>query len=266
MTASEFDDVVSVQESFPSRSALEGSARRLRGAGRGRRHQGSVGQADQVEDRQSGRLRQAHRDAGSDRLSRAHPSQRGLHQPHGGGAAHPDDGALGRPPEAHARSRLHDGARRRRRRLGHQDCGRIGPDPRPAHVHLLPLHWTNRRPQRPQSAHRHRAAVPVLQRHGVHPLHRRRPGRGAQGHARADAPGRGPGEADGLGRRRLTLRSAGVRSSFRSRRSPPPSRRHMPSDATFSPTPIRPRPSRAPSIAACAPSSTAISSMRPPPD
>ena len=36
----------------------------------------------------------------------------------------------------------------------------------------------------------HRPALPVLQRHGVHPLHRRRSRRGAQGGARADAPGR----------------------------------------------------------------------------
>ena len=32
----------------------------------------------------------------------------------------------------------------------------VGPDPRPAHVHLLPLDRPDRRPQRPQPAHRHR--------------------------------------------------------------------------------------------------------------
>ena len=108
----------------------------------------------------------------------------------------------------------------------------IGPDPRPAHVHLLPLDRPDRRPQRPQPAHRYRPALPVLQRHGLHPLHRRRSRRGAQGGARADAPGRGPGEADGLGRRRLALRSAGIDAVHRSRRSPPRSRRRRPSAAT----------------------------------
>ena len=210
-------------------------------------------------------LRQAHADAGADRLPRAHPSQRGLHQPHGGGAAHPDDGALGRPPEAHARSRLHHGARRRRRRLGHQDRRRIGPDPRPAAVHLLPLDRPDRRPQRPQPAHRHRPAVPVLQRHGVHPLHRRRSRRGAQGGARADAPGRRPGEADGLGRRRLALRSAGIAAVHRGG-----DHRRRRGGACLRPLRADPRlyarrRSPAPSNAACAPSSTAIWSMRRPP-
>ena len=70
--------------------------------------------------------------------------------------------------EAHARSRLHHRARRRRRRLGHQDGRRLGPDPGPAHVHRRPLDRPDRRPQRPHAAHRHRrSAVPVLQRHGA---------------------------------------------------------------------------------------------------
>ena len=80
--------------------------------------------------RRCGRLRQAHADAGPDRLPRAHASQRGLHHRM---EAVPLTLMTARAAAAcaHARSRLHHRARHRRRRLGHQDRGRAGPIPGP---------------------------------------------------------------------------------------------------------------------------------------
>ena len=65
---------------------------------------------------------------------------------------------IGRPDEGHDRSRLHDGARHRRRRLGHQDRRRFRPDPGSAAVHLGPRHRSDRRPQRCAPPHRLRHA------------------------------------------------------------------------------------------------------------
>ena len=56
--------------------------------------------------------------------------------------------------QRHDRPRLHHGARHRRRRLGHQDRRRVGPDPRPAALHLRPRHRPDRRPQRFAPPHR----------------------------------------------------------------------------------------------------------------
>ena len=206
------------QEFEPARPALERGARRLRGPGRGRHHQGGVVQADQGGQGAGRRLRQAHPDAGPDRLPRPRLPGRGQHPQPRARAPDPADGAVGRPDEGHARPRLHHGARHRRRRLGHQDRRRDRPDPRPAPLHLRPRHRPDRRPQRFAPPHRHlRRALRLLQRHGLLHGDRRRRRRGAQAGARADAPGRGPGEDHVLGRRRLALRSAGFAAVLRGR-------------------------------------------------
>ena len=65
------------------------------------------------------------------------------------------------------------------------------------------------RPQRPAPADRPRAAaVPLMQRDGVHHGDRRRRDRGAAGRPRAAPPGRRPHQDHGVGRRGLALRPA----------------------------------------------------------
>ena len=65
-----------------------------------------------------------------------------------------DDGPRRGPDARDDRSRLHDGARHRRRRLGHARQRGPGPSPRSAHVHRRPRAGADRRPLRRAPAHR----------------------------------------------------------------------------------------------------------------
>ena len=182
----------------------------------------------------------------------------GQHPLPGGDAADADDGARGRPDARDARPRLHHGARHRRRRLGHQ--GRRSsrgylPGPR------LFIAGQAIGPTGGHSDARRRTDCGTrchcCNAHGLHAWRRRRRRRGAQGRARADAPGRRPHQDHDVGRRRLALRSARQPAVLAWTKSRPRSRRRTPSAATSAPTPIRRRPSPAPAHWACAPSSTA---------
>ena len=234
-------------------------AGRLRAAGRGRHHPGGLRQADQGAGRRRGRLRRAHADARPDRQPRPRDPQRGEHPLPRSRAADLDDGARRAADARHDRSRLHHacatpaaptGASRPRSsraifpgRACSSPARAIGP----TGGHSDPRRRTD-----------FGAALPLLQRHGVrHARSRRRRRRGAQGGARADAPGRRPDQDHDVGRRRLALRSARQPAVQPRRRSPPRSRRRRPSAAMSAPTPTRPRRSPAPRMAACAPSSTA---------
>ena len=154
------------------------------------------------------RLRRAHADAGSDRLPRARHPQRGQHPLPGGDAADPAHRAGGDAVARHARPRLHDRARHRRLRLGHQDGRRAGPSGRAAPVHRRPVDRADGRPLRRPPAHRQYRRLRLLQRLGVQVGGCRRLRRGAQGRARADAPGRRSREDHDVGRRCLALRPA----------------------------------------------------------
>ena len=78
----------------------------------------------------------------------------------------------------------------------------------PAPVHRRPVDRAHGRALRRPPAHRHCRRLRLLQRPGIQVGDRRRRRRGAQGRARADAPGRRPREDHDVGRRRLALRSA----------------------------------------------------------
>ncbi len=220
------------------------AARRLRGAGRGRHHQGSVRQADQRRQGAGDRRRQAHPDARPDRLPRPRLPDRSEYPPSRGDPAHPAHGQVGRPDARHDRPRLHHGARHRRRRLGHQDGRRDGPDPRPAPVHLGQGHRPDRRPYRLAPPHGLPAGlVRLLQRHGLCDGCRRRRGRGAQVRC-ASRCGRA------RTRSRSCARAASRRPTTRSIRcsSPRPRSRRRPTKPGISaamcwPTPIRRKPS-----------------------
>ena len=92
------------------------------------------------------RLRQAHVDAGADRLPRARHPQRGQCPLHGGDAADPGHRARGDAIARHARPRLHHRARHRRCRLGHQDRDRNRAYRRPTALYRRPVDRPHRRP------------------------------------------------------------------------------------------------------------------------
>ena len=161
-------------------------------------------------------------------------------------AAHPDDGARGGADARHDRSRLHHGARHRRRRLGDQDRGRVAACSR-ARACSSPARAIGPTGGHSDSRRRTDTGAPcsccnaMVYRHG--PGRRRR--RGAQGGARADAPGRRPGEDHVLGRRRLALRPA-RQPAVLARRDRRGDRRGAGISAAMCwPMPTRPRRSRA---------------------
>ena len=78
----------------------------------------------------------------------------------------------------------------------------------PAPLHRRTVDRAHGRPLRRPAAHRQRRWLRLLQRPGLQVGDRRRHRRGAQGRARADAPGRRPREDHDVGRRRLALRPA----------------------------------------------------------
>ena len=149
------------------------------------------------------------RDAGADRQPRACHPQRSQHPLPRRRAADADDGA-GRAADARdAQPRLHDacaipaaptGASRRR-----SSRAISGPAP----VHRRARDRADRRPL----AIRAGAPTSAMRCHCCNAMRfgmrdRRRRGRGAQGRARADAPGRRPHQDHDVGRRRLALRPA----------------------------------------------------------
>ena len=165
--------------------------------------------ADQERRRRGRRLRRAHADAGPDRLPRARHPQRGQHPLHGGDAADAAHRAGGDAAARHARPRLHHRARHRRLRLGHQDGRRAGPSRR-ARASSSPASRSARRAATPTAAGAPTTSTGCACCNGlaVQVGDRRRQRRGAQGRARADAPGRRPREDHDVGRRRLALRPA----------------------------------------------------------
>ena len=223
----------------------------------GEQHQGSLRTADQGAGCGRHRLRRAHADAGPDRQPRACGAVGGLASPAREHPPHLDDGARGCPHARHARPRLHQRARHRRRRLGPQGGDRQVAAAGAAAVHRRQGAGAHGRAQRRPPPHRPRHALPLLRRAALRHGAGRRGGRGAQGRARGDAPGRRPGEDHDVGRRRLALRPARqpavlARGGGRRRRG----------GARLRPLRLRPRlhrwrPSRARPTPACAPSSTA---------
>ena len=155
--------------------------------------------------RRCDRLRRAHLDAGPDRQPRSRHLERGQFPLSRSRAADADDGPRGAAHARHAQPRLHHRPRHRRRRLGFQDGRRTGRHSGAAPVHRGCRDRADRRPQRPAPAHRSRPALPLLRRHALRHAPVRRHLRGAQGNARADAPGRRPHQDHDVGRRRLSL-------------------------------------------------------------
>ena len=162
---------MSQQILFRNFELLEPSFGELRGGYEllveGDTRQGTQREADQGAGGRRHRLRQAHVDAGADRLPRARHPQRGQCPLHGDVAADPGHRARGDAIARHARPRLHDRARHRRGRLGHQDRDRNRAYRRPTALYRRPVDRPDRRPFGFAPAHQPRRRMRLLQRPAI---------------------------------------------------------------------------------------------------
>ena len=198
-----------VQERQPARSAHRRAPGWILGPRRGRNDPRGFRKGDQGCEGRRDRLQGPHADARPDRLPRSRDALGGEPPLSRSDPADDDDGARREPDARDDRSRLHDGARYRRRGLGASRRRRAGPSARAEDVHRRPRDRSHRWTLGCAPPHRSRPRrVSLLQCNAFLPRGRRRRRRGAQGGARADAPRRRSDQDHGLRRRREPLRSS----------------------------------------------------------
>ena len=207
----------------------------------------SLREADQGAEGRRDRLQGPHADARPHRLPRPRDAVGSEHPLSRGHPADDDDGPRRGADARDDRSRLHHGARHRRRRLGHARRRGAGPSAGSAHVHRRARARAHRRTFRRAPAHRRPfGRLQVLQRDELLHGDRRRRRRRSRGRARAAPPRRRPDQDHGVGRCGEPVRPArqpAVHAGGNRRRRRGSLR---PSAATRRRTPTRRTPSRAP--------------------